>query len=73
MDKNNLHYFTFFPNSEKPIKAVIHYFPDMPAENISNSFEGLGICVISVRQVTATQRAPNEQIHMDSSHFSLLP
>jgi hypothetical protein len=29
LEKNNLHYFTFSPNSEKPIKAVIHHFPQI--------------------------------------------
>jgi hypothetical protein len=33
--KNNLHYFTFSPNSKKPIKAAIcHLPPDMPVEDI---------------------------------------
>jgi hypothetical protein len=27
LEKNNLHYFTFLPNSEMPIKAVIPHFP----------------------------------------------
>jgi hypothetical protein len=27
MEKYNLHYFTFSPNSEMPIKAVIPHFP----------------------------------------------
>jgi hypothetical protein len=36
LEKNNLQYFTFSPNSEKPIKAVIHHLhPDMPIEDIS--------------------------------------
>jgi hypothetical protein len=53
-EKNNLHYFTFFPHSEKPIKAVIrHLPPDTPAEDISNSLENLDY-VINVRQMTAT-------------------
>jgi hypothetical protein len=35
LDKNDLHYFAFSPNSEKPIKAVIHHLPlDMPVEDI---------------------------------------
>jgi hypothetical protein len=35
LQKNNLHYFTFSPNFEKPIKAVIrHLPPDTPAEDI---------------------------------------
>jgi hypothetical protein len=54
--KNNLHYFTLCPNSEKPIKAVVicHLSLDMPAEGISNSLEDLGFNVINVRQMTAT-------------------
>jgi hypothetical protein len=37
LQKNDLHYFTFSPNSEKPIKTVIcHLPPDMPVENNSN-------------------------------------
>jgi hypothetical protein len=52
LEKNNLQYFTFSPNSEKPIKAVIcHLPPDLPAEDISNSLEGLGFNII-VRQLT---------------------
>jgi hypothetical protein len=41
LEKNILQYFTFSPNSEKPIKAVIrHLPPDKPAEDNSNSLEG---------------------------------
>jgi hypothetical protein len=59
---NNLHYFTFSPISEKPMKAVIHHLPpDMSAEDISSSFEDFGFKVMNVRQMTATQRAPNGQ------------
>jgi hypothetical protein len=33
LEKNNLQYFTYCPNSEKPIKAVIcHLPPDTPVE-----------------------------------------
>jgi hypothetical protein len=42
LEKNNLHYFTFSPNSENPNKELIrHLPPDMPAEDISNSLEDL--------------------------------
>jgi hypothetical protein len=59
-EKKSLHYFTFFPISEGPIKAVIrHLPPDVPAEDISSSLEDLGCKVTSVRQTTATRRAPN--------------
>jgi hypothetical protein len=40
LEKKNLHYFTFSPNSEKPIKAAIcHFPPDTPVEDISNTLE----------------------------------
>jgi hypothetical protein len=52
MEKNSLHYFTFSPNSEEPIKKLIlHLPPDTPTEYISNSFEDLGFGVIYVRQM----------------------
>jgi hypothetical protein len=65
MERNNLHYFTSSPNSEKPIKAVIrHLPPDTPAEDISNGLEGLGFNVINVRQMQATRTSPNGQAHV---------
>jgi hypothetical protein len=55
LEKNNLHYFTFSPNSKKPIKAIIHHLPpDMTTEDISNNLEDLGSNIINVRQMTAT-------------------
>jgi hypothetical protein len=60
LEKHNLHYFTFFSNSEKPIEAVIrHLPPDTPTESISNSLENLGFNVIRVRQLTTNRRAAN--------------
>jgi hypothetical protein len=42
-EKNN-HSFTYFPNSEKPINAVIRHIPqDTPAEDISNSPDDSGV------------------------------
>jgi hypothetical protein len=56
MVKNNLHSFTFSPNTEKPIKAVIcHLPPDKPAEVISNSLEKLSFSIINMRQMTNTR------------------
>jgi hypothetical protein len=64
--KNNLHYFTFFLNSEKPTKAVIRYLsPNTPAQVISSSLEGLGFNVINVRKLMTTRTAPNGQIHVE--------
>jgi hypothetical protein len=65
LEKNNLQCLTFFPNSEKAIKAVIrHLPPDTPAEHISNGLEDLGFNVINVRQMTATRLASNGQTHV---------
>jgi hypothetical protein len=64
LEKNNLHRFTFSPNSEKPVKAVIrHLPPDTPVEDISNSLEDLGFNVI-VMQMLANQRAPHGQTYV---------
>jgi hypothetical protein len=67
LEKHNLHSFTFSPNSEKPIKAVIHHLtPDTTAEDISNSLEYLGFSVISARHLTTSRRAGNGQTHVES-------
>jgi hypothetical protein len=50
LEKYNLQYFTFSPNSENPIKAAIRLLPpDTPAEDSSNTLEALGFSVINVR------------------------
>jgi hypothetical protein len=55
LEKNNLHYFTICPNSEKSIKAVICHLPaDMVAEDISSSLEELCFNIIDLRQMMAT-------------------
>jgi hypothetical protein len=67
LEKNNLNYFTFSTNSEKCIKVVIHHLPsDTPMEDISNILEDLGFNIISMRQMTATQRARTRQTHMET-------
>jgi hypothetical protein len=54
LDCQHLNYFTFFPKSEKPIKAVIRHLPaDTPAEDISNALMELGFDIISVKQMTS--------------------
>jgi hypothetical protein len=61
LEENNLSYFTFFPKSEKPIKAVIRHLPqDTPAEDISDGLVILGFDVISVKQMTTTRRSATE-------------
>jgi hypothetical protein len=66
LEKNSLHYFTSSPNFKKFIKVAIRPLPpDKPAEDISNSLEGLGFSVINVRQMAATRTAPNGQTHVE--------
>jgi hypothetical protein len=53
-DTNNLSYYSFYPKSEKPMKAVRCHLPhNTPAENIS---DGLVSLDFSVKQMTATRR-----------------
>jgi hypothetical protein len=61
-DSQNLSYSSFFPKSEKPIKAVIRHLPlNTPAEDISDGLVSLGFDVVSVKQMTATRRSPPEE------------
>jgi hypothetical protein len=58
---NNLSYYSFFPKSQKPIKAVIrHLPPNTPAEDISDGLVNRGFDVISVKQMTSTRRSSSE-------------
>jgi hypothetical protein len=60
-ETNNLPCFTFYPKSQKPVKAVIRHLPfTTPVEDISDGLVDLGIDVISVRQMSATRRSPEE-------------
>jgi hypothetical protein len=54
LESKHLNHYTFFPKSEKPIKAVIrHLLHDTPAEDISNSLNDLAFDVINVKQMTS--------------------
>jgi hypothetical protein len=54
LDCQHLNYYTFFPKSDKPIKAVIrHLLADTLAEDISNALVELGFDIISVKQMTS--------------------
>jgi hypothetical protein len=49
-DSQNLSYYSFFPKSEKAIKAVIRHIPhNTPAEDISDHLVSLGFNVVSVK------------------------
>jgi hypothetical protein len=54
LDCQLLNYYTFFPKSEKPIKAVLrHLLTDTPTEDISNALVELDYDIISVKQMTS--------------------
>jgi hypothetical protein len=61
-DSQNLSYYSFFPKSEKLIKAVICHLPhNTPGEDISDGLVSLGFEVASVKQMTATSRPPPDE------------
>jgi hypothetical protein len=61
IERNSIPYYTFFPKSEKPIKAVIRHLPqNTPAEDMSDGLESLGYDVIRVKQMITTRRSPPE-------------
>jgi hypothetical protein len=52
-DSQNLSYYSFFPKSEKPIKAVIRHLPhNTLAEDTSDALVSLGFNVVSVKQMS---------------------
>jgi hypothetical protein len=61
-ENNSLAYFTFYPKSEKPIKAVICHLPrNTHTEGISDRLVSLGFDVTSVKQMSATCWLPVEE------------
>jgi hypothetical protein len=70
-EANILSYFTFYPKSGKPIRAVItHLRPNTPADDICNGLVSLGFDVISVKKMTTTRRSPPEESKITNSpHF----
>jgi hypothetical protein len=64
-----LSFFSFFPKSQKPVKAVIRHIPSViPAEEICEALMELGFDVISVKQMNSTH-----QISSDDPEKSRLP
>jgi hypothetical protein len=56
-ESNNPRYLTFYPKSQKPIKAVVQHLPvSTPADGLVN----LDFDVISVKQMSTTRRPPAE-------------
>jgi hypothetical protein len=61
-DNQRLSYITFFPKSEKPIKAVIRHLPlNTPAQDLSDGLVNLGFDDVSVKQMTTTRRSSPEE------------
>jgi hypothetical protein len=59
-DQISLAYFTFFPKSEKPVKAVLRRLPsNTPARDISDGMVDLGFDVVNVKQMSSALRTPD--------------
>jgi hypothetical protein len=70
---NNLSYFTFFPKSDKHIKAVTRHLPtNTPAQDISDGLMDLGFDIISVKQMLTTRRSPSEGTLSKNLHLFLI-
>jgi hypothetical protein len=67
---NNLSFFTFYPKSEKPIKAVIRHLPiSTPAEDKCDGLVSLSFDVVNVKQMTTTRRSPPEEPKISNLPF----
>jgi hypothetical protein len=67
---NNLSFYSFFTNSDKPIKSVISHLPNnTPAEDIAEELGDIGFDVVSVRQMSTSRRSPRR----NTSYPSLVP
>jgi hypothetical protein len=61
LESQSLSYFTFFPKSQKPIKAVIrHLLINCPAQDISEGLIDLGFDIMSVKQMTTIHRSQSK-------------
>jgi hypothetical protein len=61
LNSQNLHYFTFFPKSIKPVKAVIRHLPgNTPAEEIYEGLVELGFDIVSVKHMSTTRRSQDQ-------------
>jgi hypothetical protein len=61
LESQGISYVTFFPKSQKNIKAVIRHLPiNCPAQDISEGLTDLGFDILSVKQMTSTRRSQSE-------------
>jgi hypothetical protein len=58
------HAFTFYPNSQKPMKTVIWHRPFTTlADDILDGLVDLGFDVISIKRMSDTRRTPGEETY----------
>jgi hypothetical protein len=61
-NSQNLNYFTFFPKSLKPMKAIIRHLPgNTPTEEIYEGLEELGFDIKRVKQMSTTHRSQGSE------------
>jgi hypothetical protein len=58
-NNQRMSYFTFYPKSQKPVKAVTEHLPH-PTEDIYDGLMSLGFDVISVKQMTTNRQSSAE-------------
>jgi hypothetical protein len=72
-DSQNLFYYSSFPKSKNPIKAVIrHLQHNTPGEDIADGLVSLGFDVVRVKQMAATRRSPPEESKIINLHLFLV-
>jgi hypothetical protein len=61
LDNINISYFTFYPKSEKPIKAVVRHLPsNNPTQDICDGLVDTDFDIIRVKQMSTNRRSPSE-------------
>jgi hypothetical protein len=59
LTEKNLHFFTFYTKTDKPVEAVIRYLPgSISAEDITVALQKIYDYVIGVKQMTAKRPTP---------------
>jgi hypothetical protein len=64
LSSQNLNYFTFYPKSLKPIKAVIRYLPGNTPAEIYEGLVELGFGIISVKQMSTARQSQGSSISL---------
>jgi hypothetical protein len=69
----SLSYYSFFPKSQKPIKAVLRHLPvNTPAQANSDGLVTLRFDVVSVKQMTTSRRSPSQETAARNLHLFLI-